>query len=205
MPTVLSIADLQTELGVSVTDNVDKLNTAARVRLIVGDLIASAINRLDDKPLLNLRIFNSGRSGGYEVGEGVLYDNGSGYALYRCTTAHIGAWNGANFSLVGTSGNSSYASGITAFAGGGQASATVLSASKNRVDVVATSLDSVKFIPAVAGNGMIVVNNASNSMNVYPASGENYLGEGANAPIEVVGGQSLEVFCYTTGVWTINN
>jgi hypothetical protein len=63
----------------------------------------------------------------------------------------------------------STATGITAHAGGGQASATLLTAQYNRVDTVTTAADSVKLpAPSYIGQEVEVMNNAaSNSMQVF--------------------------------------
>lgn len=63
----------------------------------------------------------------------------------------------------------SSATGITAHAGGGQASATLLTAQFNRVDTVTTAADSVKLpAPTYIGQEVEVLNNAvANSMQVF--------------------------------------
>ena len=58
--------------------------------------------------------------------------------------------------------------GITAFAGGGQASATQLNSAVNVVSVIATNADSVKLPPAVVGREITVVNSdAAQSLQVF--------------------------------------
>lgn len=98
------------------------------------------------------------------------------------------------------------AKGITAYAGGLQANATQLTAKYNRVDTVATTNDSVKAPAAVPNDECTVINNASNDMHLYPKSGENFYGLGANVPIVIVGGQKIKLICYDaeTGVWTVD-
>jgi hypothetical protein len=63
----------------------------------------------------------------------------------------------------------SSATGLTAHAGGGQASALLLAAQFNRIDTVATAADSVKLpVPLYIGQEIEVMNNAaSNSMQVF--------------------------------------
>lgn len=98
---------------------------------------------------------------------------------------------------------STYEKGITAHAGGGQSLAYILTKTKSRVDTTVTDLDSVKFTTANAGSEQEVYNYGSADMNVYPASGDNFLGMSANVPILVVNGNSLKVFCFETGTWTL--
>jgi hypothetical protein len=84
--------------------------------------------------------------------------------------------------------------GLTAFSGGGQASATSLPASISRVTTVAVANDSVK-LPASAGlTGLtiLVINATANSMNVYPATGEAIDNLGANAAKAVAGNKSCD-------------
>lgn len=76
--------------------------------------------------------------------------------------------------------------GITAFAGGGQANATVLQTGLSIITTCATALDSVK-LPAVfdLGSAVTVVNNGAKVLNIYPASGDD-LGSGADTPIPLI-------------------
>lgn len=61
--------------------------------------------------------------------------------------------------------------GITAFAGGGQASATLLTTRYNVVDTVASVGDSVKLPVTTGGKILIIKNNGTNSMDLFPQSG----------------------------------
>ena len=62
--------------------------------------------------------------------------------------------------------------GITAFATGGQGSATLLTKEMNEVSTVATSGDSVKLPVAVAGEVVTVVNNGAAALDVFPSTGD---------------------------------
>jgi hypothetical protein len=75
--------------------------------------------------------------------------------------------------------------GITAFAGGGQTNATLLTNGINRVDTVATAADSVKLpastagtAPGILGQIVIVTNNTATSMQVF-GSGTDTINIGA--------------------------
>src|ERR1700694_3685037 len=60
--------------------------------------------------------------------------------------------------------------GITAFAGGGQASATLMNFEFNRVTVSAATVppyDSVALPPSLVGYGIIVVNATANTIQVF--------------------------------------
>lgn len=106
-----------------------------------------------------------------------LYTNGlPGVAASAITGAETTAFdtNAANgvspqqaslsLAQLGLGGN---AIAITAFAGGGQASATQLGYGASRVDTVASANDSVKLPTAVIGARCLVQNNTATSMQVF--------------------------------------
>jgi hypothetical protein len=121
----------------------------------------------------------------------------------------VGFDAGSTLDTSGVNAASSAVSGannITAFASGGQASATQLTAVVNRVVTVATAADSVK-LPAttnVAAGQCIeitVTNAAANSLNVFPATGDAINALGANAAFAVAAGKTATFFCVNAGVW----
>ncbi len=87
-------ANLTTDTGTAINDNTTRDITPADVRGAIVDLIDSSINRIDDKPLLNLREYNTARS--YEVGEGSIKLG----VIYQCTTATTGTFNPAHWSAI---------------------------------------------------------------------------------------------------------
>lgn len=97
--------------------------------------------------------------------------------------------------------------GVTAFAGGGQANATVLKYGVNRVTTVATAGDSCKLPPAVPGARCVVINSTQNAMQLYGDNGAVDLINGtANATGVTQAGPS--VCTYTAGVaglWETND
>lgn len=96
------------------------------------------------------------------------------------------------------------ATGITAYAGGGQANATQLANEFNEVTVVATNGDSVKTKYAIKNLRMVIVNSDSTqSLDVFPKTGQNFAGLAANTAISLPAGQSLEIICFTDGTWTV--
>lgn len=93
--------------------------------------------------------------------------------------------------------------GITAYAGKGQANATQLTAKYNKVTVVASDGDSVKLKQALAGAVQIIVNaDSGNYCTVYPYFGDNFEGLSANASTNLGYGASYEFVCFTDGEWT---
>lgn len=92
--------------------------------------------------------------------------------------------------------------GITAFAGGGQASATALTSQWNSVDTVATNYDSVKLAAALIGKKQHVFNNTTKILSLYPISGE-YVNNMLNPRINLQPKEVLIVECQIAAKWVI--
>jgi hypothetical protein len=90
---------------------------------------------------------------------------------------------------------------LTAHAGGGQANGTPIMSMTTRFTVVATIADSGTLLASVAGMEITVINAAANSMNVFPATGEQINALGANAAFALAGGKTATFFCCTAGQW----
>lgn len=110
---------------------------------------------------------------------------------------------------------------ITAFAGGGQTSATQLDSGYNRVTVVATANDSVKLPACISGmrntgssgsparptgnslGMMVVVTNAdaADSMNVFPQTGEFINALTVNSAYAMAANKTAAFVCGTAGIW----
>jgi hypothetical protein len=90
---------------------------------------------------------------------------------------------------------------ITAFAGGGQTSATQMSSARNRVTTVATTGDSVKLVAAKAGNVVCVFNKGANSLNVFPATGDIINALSANAAYALAATKGADFYCVVDGTW----
>ncbi|MGI9137161.1 MAG: hypothetical protein ACR2JS_08935 [Candidatus Nanopelagicales bacterium] len=95
----------------------------------------------------------------------------------------------------------STASGITAFAGGGQDDAVLLTATYNRVSTVATAADSVKLPAAVAGSRVVVFNKGANSVTVFPSTGDKVNALSANAGYALAAAKGAEFVCMVNGTW----
>lgn len=94
---------------------------------------------------------------------------------------------------------------ITAFAGGGQASAVQLNYRMSRVTIVASAADSVKMPKAEAGMSMVVINAAAaNAMNVYPSSGEAINALSADTALSVAANKVITFVCAVNGTWNTN-
>ena len=88
---------------------------------------------------------------------------------------------------------------FSAFAGGGQGSATQLTAYKNNITTVATAGDSVKMLPATEGVVQRITNSGAESLDLFPSTGNNFEGLGANVAIALGVGNSIELTCYVDG------
>lgn len=132
---------------------------------------------------------------------GVAQMNGS-VALYYCVTA--GAWysNGIGTGFSGSFPTVSYTDNMTAHAGGGQGAATPITTAMARFVTVATAADSA-LLPTSAGGLQIVVINAhaTNSMNVFPQTGDAINALGANAAFAVAAGKVATFYCTVAGKW----
>jgi hypothetical protein len=90
---------------------------------------------------------------------------------------------------------------ITAFAGGGQGSATALTSTVNRITTCATAGDSVKLPTATAGSVVIVVNDGATAADIFPASGDGINALSANTAVRLSSGSNALYSCEVTGTW----
>jgi hypothetical protein len=91
---------------------------------------------------------------------------------------------------------------ITAYAGGGQTNAVALTSTFNRVTTVGTAADSVKLPAAKAGMSIVVFNKAaSNSLNVFPASGDSINALSADAAYALAVTKGAMFVCCLDGKW----
>jgi hypothetical protein len=90
---------------------------------------------------------------------------------------------------------------VSAFAGGGQSSATALTSTINSITICATAGDSVKLPTATAGSLLQVSNLGAAYANVFPASGDLIDALAANAALALPVGGSLFFSCAVTGSW----
>lgn len=99
--------------------------------------------------------------------------------------------------------NFSNATGITALAGGAQTGATLLRATVNRVNTVATAGDSVMLPNSNPGAMVTVINVAANPLAVFPQSGDTINGQSANTSV-IQNPSSVEVYwCSVAGAWHV--
>jgi hypothetical protein len=129
-----------------------------------------------------------------------------GIATFYCPTP--GAWQtGAGAaSILGTLTLTglfyeSSSDNITAFAGGGQASATAMTTEVNRVTTVATAGDSVKLPASSPGLTILVINHGANAMQVFGA-GTDQIDDVASATgVSQMANSMVLYTCTTAGKW----
>lgn len=103
--------------------------------------------------------------------------------------------------VVGSGGSGGVVTGITAFAGGGQASATALSYGYNEITTVVTALDSVKLPAGLVGAQVTVLNDGANIANIYPATSGTINDGAANSPVPIAPGVTLTFTSITATGW----
>jgi hypothetical protein len=139
--------------------------------------------------------------------------SGTGFSTYLASPPAIGGSAAAAGSFTALSGTSITDTGlltlagedsITAFATGGQTSATALSATKNyhRVATVATAADSVKLPASSVGLAHYVRNDGAAAMQVFGAGTDTINGVATATGISQAPGMGVWYICTTAGNWT---
>src|SRR5258708_2146908 len=93
---------------------------------------------------------------------------------------------------------------ITAFAGGGQASATQLTAEVNRITTVANIGDSVKLPASIAGLSIVVINHGGKQGQVYGSGADTINDVAAATGVPQMNGSTTIYVCATAGAWYSN-
>lgn len=91
--------------------------------------------------------------------------------------------------------------GITAFATGGQASATALTKSVNNVTTVATAGDSVKLPAAATGLTVTVKNSGAAALDIFPATDDSIDALAANLAVRIQPGSVATFRAISAVVW----
>jgi hypothetical protein len=132
---------------------------------------------------------------------GVILPPQGAYLLVAAAGDGTWACEGIGAGAAGAYPTVSAVSGLTAKAGGGQSGATLCAAVINRFTTVATAADSGLMPAAKAGMQLTVTNAAANSMNVFPAAGEQINNAGANAAFALAGGKTASFTSAANGAW----
>ena len=110
----------------------------------------------------------------------------------------------ASFLKLAASAPDSVTAGATAFAGGGQSSATLISRDITNVTTVATAGDSLKLPTAAAGLIYTVANNGANALALFPNTGDTINGGSANASITIPVGAVVSFSAINATDWKTN-
>lgn len=93
---------------------------------------------------------------------------------------------------------------LTAYASGGQGSATAIVSDFTNIATAASGGASVKLPAAVAGKSYTIVNNGANYVDVFPATGDTINGGSANAAIKLPVGASYVFTAINATDWKTN-
>lgn len=190
-----------------------RLLTSQTSRIVTVATTGDSIRLPVSAPGLELLVVNSGVNAvqvfgfGTDLVDGLPTSMGvsqmpSSMVIYSCTTA--GQWftNGIGTGYAGSFPTVSYASNVTAKAGGGQSIATPLTTVLTRVGIVATAGDSVTLPAAVAGMQVIIANaSTTNNINIFPNNNDTINALGANAAFASAAGKNVSFYCMIPGFW----
>jgi hypothetical protein len=150
----------------------------------------------------NIQVYAAGSDtiNGVAGATGVILPPGGLY-IFACAVA--GAWccDGVGAGASGAFPTVTAVVGLTAFAGGGQGSATAVATQLARFDTVASAGDSAKLPAGKAGMQIVVANNGAAAMNVFPATGEQINTAGANVAFALPSGKTAAFNCMANGAW----
>lgn len=94
--------------------------------------------------------------------------------------------------------------GITAFAGGGQTSATQLTTAINRITTCATGADSVRLPQAIKGACVFVANDGAASCTVYGYGTDTINGVATATGVALANAKKGIYVCYADGAWLLH-
>jgi len=112
--------------------------------------------------------------------ENVIYNGNSGWSLHH------------QFNVE---------SGITAGTTQTQAGGYALTKSFNEVATVANNGDAITLDIAIAADYISIKNNGANSLQIFPAAGDNFEGVATNASVTILSGVTLYAWAQDTIVW----
>jgi hypothetical protein len=122
--------------------------------------------------------------------------------LYEDSSITLASGETAKVIDILKTGTSSYTSGITAYAAGGQTGATKLTASINVVTTVGSAAGSVALPVAVPGLSVYVTNGAaSNSMQVFGQTPDTINGVATGTGVAQAAGVSAVFVCAAVNKW----
>lgn len=126
-----------------------------------------------------------------------------GKSVVWYTAISPGKWHaqGLGSGFSGSNQTYSFQENLTAFAGGGQGSATPVTSSTARFTTVASAGDSAILMTAAAGLLITVINAGAQILNVFPAVGDQINSGGANVAFAIPAGGICDFYTTAAGVW----
>lgn len=124
-----------------------------------------------------------------------------GLGIFVCVTAGVWTLDGPGAGAVGNFPTVTAQDQMTAHAGGGQGAATAITTMIARFTTVATAADSSVLPAAKAGLQITVSNAGANSMNVFPAVGDQINALGVNAAFALASGKTATFTAAANGQW----
>ena len=73
----------------------------------------------------------------------------------------------------------------------------------NEIGTCATTNDVITLMPCVAGLRVTVANNGAEVLQVFPASGDNFVGSAANASTTINAGYAKQFISYNGSSWIV--
>lgn len=128
----------------------------------------------------------------------------SSEVIYTCTVAGQWETEGLATGFSGGFATASFAGGLVAHAGGGQVAGLPITTMVSRFAAVATIADSATLPAAVANisiGPLTIANGSANSMNLFPAVGDQINALGANAAFAIAGGKAATLYSTGAGQW----
>lgn len=133
----------------------------------------------------------------------MYWDNDNARLSWFIGTTEIARMDATSGFVNLGAGAASFTGSITAFAGGGQASATALTTAMNDVTTVASNFDSVKLPTPIAGQVVRVRNSGAAILSVFPVTGGTINGMAANLSIDVPVGGLVELIAISATAWKL--
>jgi len=124
---------------------------------------------------------------------GLVIDNTSGPTLVNSSS---GGFRMGNDTLLQEDVNSGLTASTTQTQGQG-----ALTAQINEVSTVANANDTVTMPAAAAGLCIKIINNGANTLQIFPASGDQFSGSAVDAAITLASGSNTERCAYNATVW----
>lgn len=141
---------------------------------------------------------------------GIIVANGSGATFqydrsggtpFSVTVTDTPASLQNSINAMTASGSDIVTTGITAFAGGGQADATQLTYGFSEITTCATDADSVKLPVPVVGGKVTLLNDTAKIAAVFPSTGKTINDGAANASVNIAPGNEMVFEAITTTNW----